>query len=159
MAMTQDWEELEHDPTKGSHIEDGLVEHPNAEDFGQARVLPADRTWFKRAVFYEVLVRAFYDSSADGSGDLRGLIERLDYLQWLGVDCLWLPPFYDSPLRDGGYDIRDFYKVLPDFGTVDDFVALLDAAHRRGIGFIPALVITNPPARTRCFRSRATTRP
>ncbi|BCI92130.1 hypothetical protein NIIDMKKI_73360 [Mycobacterium kansasii] len=81
-----------------------------------------------------MLVRAFYDSSADGSGDLRGLLDRLDYLQWLGIDCIWLPPFYDSPLRDGGYDIRDFYKVLPDFGTVDDFVALVDAAHRRGSG-------------------------
>ena len=123
---------LEHDPAEGSHVEDGVVEHPTADDFGHARSLPADRTWFKRAVFYEVLVRAFYDSNADGSGDLRGLIERLDYLQWLGVDCLWLPPFYDSPLRDGGYDIRDFYKVLPEFGTVDDFVALLDAAHKRG---------------------------
>ena len=107
---------------------DGVVEHPTADDFGHARALPADRTWFQRAVFYEVLVRAFYDSNSDGSGDLRGLIERLDYLQWLGVDCLWLPPFYDSPLRDGGYDIRDFYKVLPEFGTVDDFVA----AARRG---------------------------
>ena len=94
-------------------------------------------------MFYEVLVRAFYDSNADGSGDLRGLIEQLDYLQWLGVDCLWLPPFYDSPLRDGGYDIRDFYKVLPEFGTVDDFVALLDAAHRRGIRVITDLVMNH----------------
>src|ERR1700754_1174854 len=122
-----------HDPTEGSHVEHGVVEHPTADDFGHAAVLPEDRTWFKRAVFYEVLVRAFYDGSADGSGDLRGLIEKLDYLKWLGVDCLWLPPFYDSPLRDGGYDIRDFYKVLPEFGTVEDFVALLDAAHKRGI--------------------------
>ena len=104
-----------------------MVEHPTADDFGQPRTLPEDRTWFKRAVFYEVLVRAFYDSNSDGSGDLRGLTEQLDYLKWLGVDCLWLPPFYDSPLRDGGYDIRDFYKVLPEFGTVDDFV---DAARR-----------------------------
>ena len=80
---------------------------------------------------------------ADGSGDLRGLIERLDYLQWLGVDCLWLPPFYDSPLRDGGYDIRDFYKVLPEFGTVEDFVALLDAAHKRGIRVITDLVMNH----------------
>ena len=105
--------------------------------------LPEDRTWFKRAVFYEVLVRAFYDGSADGSGDLRGLIEKLDYLKWLGVDCLWLPPFYDSPLRDGGYDIRDFYKVLPEFGTVEDFVALIDAAHRRGIRVITDLVMNH----------------
>ena len=135
------------DPAKGSHVETGpagrTVEHPTADDFGHARALPADRTWFKRAVFYEVLVRAFYDSNADGAGDLRGLIEQLDYLQWLGVDCLWLPPFYDSPLRDGGYDIRDFYKVLPEFGTVEDFVALLDAAHQRGIRVITDLVMNH----------------
>ena len=106
-------------------------------------MLPADPTWFKHAVFYEVLVRAFFDASADGSGDLRGLIDRLDYLQWLGIDCIWLPPFYDSPLRDGGYDIRDFYKVLPEFGTVDDFVALLDAAHQRGIRVITDLVMNH----------------
>ncbi|WP_433617207.1 maltose alpha-D-glucosyltransferase [Dactylosporangium sp. CA-139114] len=119
------------------------VEHPSSSDFDQARVLPADDRWFQRAVFYEVLVRAFADSNADGSGDLKGLIGQLDYLQWLGVDCLWLPPFYDSPLRDGGYDIRDFYKVLPEFGTVDDFVALLDAAHKRGIRVITDLVMNH----------------
>ena len=101
-------ETADHDPAEGSHVEDGVVEHPTADDFGHARTLPEDRTWFKHAVFYEVLVRAFYDSNSDGSGDLRGLTEQLDYMKWLGVDCLWLPPFYDSPLRDGGYDIRDF---------------------------------------------------
>ncbi|MCW2623433.1 alpha-amylase family glycosyl hydrolase, partial [Mycobacterium sp.] len=132
-----------HDPAEGSHVEDGVVEHPTAEDFGHARALPEDRTWFKRAVFYEVLVRAFCDSNSDGSGDLHGLTEQLDYMKWLGVDCLWLPPFYDSPLRDGGYDIRDFYKVLPEFGTVDDFVELLDAAHRRGIRVVTDLVMNH----------------
>jgi maltose alpha-D-glucosyltransferase / alpha-amylase len=134
---------VEHHPAGGSHVEGGVVEHPSADDFGDAAVLPADPTWFKRAVFYEVLVRAFFDASADGSGDLRGLIDRLDYLHWLGIDCIWLPPFYDSPLRDGGYDIRDFYKVLPEFGTVDDFVALLDAAHQRGIRVITDLVMNH----------------
>src|SRR5689334_20463758 len=129
--------------TAGTHVSDGLVEHPSADDFTSARSLPADRTWFQRAVFYEVLVRAFADSNADGSGDLRGLIDQLDYLQWLGVDCLWLPPFYDSPLRDGGYDIRDFYKVLPDYGSVEDFVNLLDAAHKRGIRVITDLVMNH----------------
>ncbi|MER7008721.1 maltose alpha-D-glucosyltransferase [Dactylosporangium sp. NPDC000555] len=119
------------------------VEHPSSSDFSQARVLPAEEGWFQRAVFYEVLVRAFADSNADGSGDLKGLIGQLDYLQWLGVDCLWLPPFYDSPLRDGGYDIRDFYKVLADFGTVEDFVDLLDAAHKRGIRVITDLVMNH----------------
>ncbi|WP_345016782.1 maltose alpha-D-glucosyltransferase, partial [Saccharothrix violaceirubra] len=99
--------------------------------------------WFKSAVFYEVLVRAFSDSDGDGFGDLRGLASRLDYLQWLGVDCLWLPPFYDSPLRDGGYDIRDFHTVLPEFGTVEDFVHLLEEAHRRGIRVITDLVLNH----------------
>ena len=61
-----------------------------------------DPEWFKRAVFYEVLVRGFADSNGDGTGDLRGLTDKLDYLQWLGIDCLWLPPFFSSPLRDGG---------------------------------------------------------
>lgn len=131
------------DPTVGSHVADGVVEHPSADDFDSATALPADPTWFKRAVFYEVLVRAFYDSDANGIGDLRGLTEQLDYLAWLGVDCLWLPPFYDSPLRDGGYDIRDFYKVLPEFGTVDDFVTLLNEAHRRGIRIITDLVMNH----------------
>ena len=144
MDLTSDRDDnVEHDPAGGSRVEAGVVEHPSADDFADARELPADSTWFKHAVFYEVLVRAFYDSNADGFGDLRGLTERIDYLQWLGVDCIWLPPFYDSPLRDGGYDIRDFYKVLPEFGTVDDFVELLDAAHRRGIRVITDLVMNH----------------
>jgi maltose alpha-D-glucosyltransferase/alpha-amylase len=131
------------DTVEHATVEHSVVEHPSSSEFGQARVLPAEERWFQRAVFYEVLVRAFADSNADGSGDLKGLIGQLDYLQWLGVDCLWLPPFYDSPLRDGGYDIRDFYKVLPDFGTVDDFVDLLDAAHKRGIRVITDLVMNH----------------
>jgi maltose alpha-D-glucosyltransferase/alpha-amylase len=131
------------DDLEGSHVTDGQVVHPTAEDFRHARALPVDPHWFKRAVYYEVLVRAFFDSTDDGTGDLRGLAERLDYLEWLGVDCLWLPPFYDSPLRDGGYDIRDFYKVLPDYGTVSDFVLLLDEAHKRGIRVITDLVMNH----------------
>jgi maltose alpha-D-glucosyltransferase / alpha-amylase len=142
--LTRDREHTsEHDPAEGSRVEDGVVEHPNADEFTEAKSLPADPTWFKHAVFYEVLVRAFLDGDGDGSGDLRGLLQRLDYLQWLGIDCIWLPPFYDSPLRDGGYDIRDFYKVLPEFGTVDDFVALLNAAHERGIRVITDLVMNH----------------
>ncbi|MFC6092812.1 alpha-amylase family glycosyl hydrolase, partial [Saccharothrix lopnurensis] len=109
----------------------------------KAQPLPVDRDWYKRAVFYEVLVRAFNDADDDGTGDLRGLAARLDYLQWLGVDCLWLPPFYASPLRDGGYDISDFRAVLPEFGTVEDFVRLLDEAHRRGIRVITDLVMNH----------------
>ena len=138
-------------------VESGVVVEHQAEDFGHARTLDVDQDWFKRAVFYEVLVRAFNDSNRDGTGDLRGLTEKLDYLQWLGVDCLWLPPFYDSPLRDGGYDIRDFRTVLPEFGTVEDFVYLLDEAHKRGIRVITDLVMNHTSDPTRGSRSPAAT--
>src|SRR5687767_29400 len=76
----------------------------------EARIPTPRPRWYQRAVFYEVLVRGFYDSNGDGTGDLRGLTEKLDYLQWLGIDCLSLLPFYQSPLRDGGYDISDFFQ-------------------------------------------------
>src|SRR5262249_53344117 len=88
----------------------------------------ADPLWFKRAVFYEIHIRGFADGNADGSGDFIGLTEKLDYLQWLGVDCIWLLPMYPSPLRDGGYDIADFYSIHPDYGTIDDFRTFIDAA-------------------------------
>jgi maltose alpha-D-glucosyltransferase/alpha-amylase len=103
----------------------------------------ADPLWYKRAVFYEVLIRGFYDSNGDGTGDIRGLTEKLDYLQWLGVDCIWLLPIYESPLRDGGYDISDFLKVLPEFGDLGDFVNLVDAAHERGMRIIADLVMNH----------------
>src|ERR1017187_5217298 len=104
---------------------------------------PRDPQWFKHAVFYEVLVRGFHDSNGDGTGDLRGLISRLDYLQWLGIDCVWLLPIYASPLRDGGYDIADFMAILPEFGTIGDFVELVEAAHARGIRVIADLVMNH----------------
>ncbi|MGH3409550.1 MAG: alpha-amylase family glycosyl hydrolase, partial [Streptosporangiaceae bacterium] len=104
---------------------------------------PRDPQWYKRAVFYEVLVRGFQDQNGDGTGDLRGLTSRLDYLQWLGIDCIWLLPIYNSPLRDGGYDIADFTAILPDYGTIADFVELVEAAHERGIRVIADLVINH----------------
>ncbi|WP_020660255.1 maltose alpha-D-glucosyltransferase [Amycolatopsis benzoatilytica] len=122
---------------------EGLLVEPQAGDFEHAHAAPKDPEWFKSAVFYEVLVRAFADSNGDGTGDLRGLAGKLDYLEWLGVDCLWLPPFYASPLRDGGYDISDFRAVLPEFGSVEDFVYLLDEAHQRGIRVITDLVLNH----------------
>ncbi|AEH11092.1 MULTISPECIES: maltose alpha-D-glucosyltransferase [Protofrankia] len=105
--------------------------------------LSRDPLWFKRAVFYEVLIRGFADSNGDGTGDLRGLTSKLDYLSWLGVDCLWLLPIYESPLRDGGYDISDYFQILPEFGDLGDFVNLVDEAHRRGIRIIADLVMNH----------------
>ncbi len=109
----------------------------------QSLWLPDDDGWFKKAVFYEVLVRGFNDSNNDGTGDLVGLTHKLDYLQWLGVDCLWLLPFYESPLRDGGYDISDFFNVLPEYGTIGDAANLLEEAHRRGIRVIADMVMNH----------------
>jgi maltose alpha-D-glucosyltransferase/alpha-amylase len=102
-----------------------------------------DPHWFKRAVFYEVLVRSFQDHSGDGVGDLRGLRDRLEYLQWLGVDCLWLPPFYPSPLRDGGYDVSDYTGIAAEIGTTEDFKALLDEVHARGMRLIIDFVMNH----------------
>jgi maltose alpha-D-glucosyltransferase / alpha-amylase len=102
-----------------------------------------DPRWFQTAIFYEVLVRGFADSNGDGTGDLRGLTEKLDYLEWLGVDCLWLLPFYESPLRDGGYDISDFFSVLPAYGDVKDAATLIEEAHRRGIRIIADMVVNH----------------
>jgi maltose alpha-D-glucosyltransferase / alpha-amylase len=102
-----------------------------------------DPQWYRRAVFYEVSVRGFADSNGDGTGDLPGLISKLDYLQWLGVDCLWLLPIYPSPLRDGGYDIADYFSILPEFGDLADFVSLVEAAHKRGIRVIADLVMNH----------------
>ncbi len=99
--------------------------------------------WFRRAVFYEVVVRGFYDANGDGTGDLAGLTGKLDYIEWLGVDCLWLLPFYQSPLRDGGYDIADFFTILPEYGDLADAVELVQEAHRRGIRIIADLVMNH----------------
>lgn len=105
--------------------------------------LKHDPLWYKKAVFYEVLVRGFADSTGSGAGDFTGLIGKLDYLQWLGVDCLWLPPFYASPLRDGGYDISDYTSVLPEFGTLPQFQELISQAHARGIRIVTDLVLNH----------------
>jgi maltose alpha-D-glucosyltransferase/alpha-amylase len=104
---------------------------------------PRPRDWYKDAIFYEVHVKAFMDSNGDGIGDFAGLITRLDYLQELGVDCLWILPMYASPLRDDGYDIADFYTLHPSYGTVAEFRALLEAAHARGLRVIADLVMNH----------------
>jgi maltose alpha-D-glucosyltransferase / alpha-amylase len=102
-----------------------------------------DPLWYKDAVIYELHVKTFCDSDGDGMGDFRGLMEKLDYLQELGVTALWLLPFYPSPLRDDGYDIADYFDVNPNFGTLDDFRAFLDAAHERNLRIITELVINH----------------
>jgi maltose alpha-D-glucosyltransferase/alpha-amylase len=102
-----------------------------------------DPLWYKDAVIYEIHVRAFADSNDDGIGDFQGLISKLDYLQELGVTCLWLLPFFPSPLRDDGYDISDYVSVNPSYGTIADFQEFLDAAHMRNMQVMIELVINH----------------
>jgi maltose alpha-D-glucosyltransferase/alpha-amylase len=105
--------------------------------------LPQDALWYKDAVIYQVHVRTFQDSNGDGIGDFRGLAEKLDYLQELGVNAIWLMPFFPSPLRDDGYDIADYRSVHPSYGTLDDFKHFLAIAHERGIRVIMEMVLNH----------------
>jgi maltose alpha-D-glucosyltransferase/alpha-amylase len=99
--------------------------------------------WYKDAVIYEVHVRSFYDSNGDGIGDFRGLLKKLPFLHDLGVTAVWILPFYPSPLKDDGYDIADYYRINPDYGTLGDFQGVLREAHRLGIRVITELVLNH----------------
>src|SRR5688572_22703330 len=99
--------------------------------------------WYKDAVIYQLHVRAFHDSNDDGVGDFRGLTQKLDYIQNLGVTAIWLLPFYPSPLKDDGYDIADYTTVNPTYGTLKDFKQLLREAHRRDLRVITELVMNH----------------
>lgn len=99
--------------------------------------------WWKERVFYEIYPRSFQDSDGDGIGDLRGIISRLDYLQWLGVGAVWLCPIYDSPNADMGYDIRNYESVMAEFGTMEDFDELVTQLHRRDIKLVMDLVVNH----------------
>lgn len=98
---------------------------------------------YKEAIVYQIYPRSFKDSNNDGIGDLRGIIEKLDYLEYLGVNAVWLSPVYKSPLDDNGYDISDYCDILPEYGTLDDFKELIAGMHKRGIKLIMDLVINH----------------
>jgi maltose alpha-D-glucosyltransferase/alpha-amylase len=112
-------------------------------DFSKEIGLENDPLWYKDAVIYELHVRAFYDSNGDGIGDFKGLVKKLDYLQNLGVNTIWLLPFYPSPLKDDGYDISDYKNIHPDYGTLRDFKEFLKQAHLRGLRVITELILNH----------------
>ena len=112
-----------------------------------------DPLWYKDAVFYELHVRAFRDGNDDGIGDFIGLTSQLGHMKELGVDCLWLLPFFRSPLRDDGYDVADYRAIHPDYGTMADFDRFLEAAHGHGIRVIADLVVNHTSDQHPWFQS------
>ena len=102
-----------------------------------------DRAWWKEAIVYQIYPRSFKDSDGDGVGDLKGIISKLDYLKNLGIDAIWLNPIYSSPNDDNGYDISDYRNIMKEFGTMDDFNALLKGMHERGIKLVMDLVVNH----------------
>src|SRR5512141_181233 len=117
----------------GRRSGDRLRSFSKAKSRPGAQALAHEPSWYKDAVIYEVHVRAFHDSNADGVGDFPGLTQKLDYIQELGVTAIWLLPFYPSPLKDDGYDIADYYSINPIFGTLEDFKTFIREAHARGL--------------------------
>jgi len=109
-------------------------------------------TWYKNAVFYELYPRAFADGNGDGWGDFGGLLEKLDYLQWLGVDCVWMTPIYPSPLQDDGYDISSFYGIHPNYGVIEEFRLVVDEMHARNMRLILDMVINHTSEQHPWFR-------
>src|SRR3990167_8847523 len=108
-----------------------------------AEDISSEAFWYKDAIIYQLHIKSFFDSNADGYGDIQGLIAKLDYIQDLGVNAIWMLPFYPSPLRDDGYDIADYETVNPLYGSQDDFRLLLKEAHGRGLRVITELVINH----------------
>ncbi|WP_246945400.1 alpha,alpha-phosphotrehalase [Bacillus pinisoli] len=107
--------------------------------------------WWKKSVVYQIYPKSFNDTTGNGVGDLQGIIEKLDYLKELGVDVLWLTPIYDSPQRDNGYDISDYYSIYEPYGTMEDFDRLLDEAHQRGLKIIMDIVINHTSTEHKWF--------
>ena len=112
-------------------------------------------SWLEKAVFYNIYPQSFYDANGDGIGDLKGVTEKLDYIQEMGFNAIWLNPFYESPFRDGGYDVTDFYKVAGRYGTMEDFLELTRRAHERGIKVCVDLVAGHTSLECEWFQKSA----
>ncbi len=141
------------DKTMGDGFTDNLLNLLGSEpDVPQKPAVKIKKTWWKQAVFYQIYPRSFQDSNKDGIGDLEGIIKRLDYLKELGIDAIWLSPIYDSPNDDNGYDIRDYRKIMKEFGTMADFKLLLREVHLRGMKLIMDLVVNHTSDEHAWFR-------
>ncbi|MEI8631740.1 alpha-amylase family glycosyl hydrolase [Vibrio sp. PP-XX7] len=125
---------------------------------GQTQQSTETPPWWKTAVFYQVYPRSFKDTNGDGIGDLRGLTSQLDYLQKLGIDAIWINPHYDSPNTDNGYDIRDYRKIMKEYGTMQDFDALMSALKKRHMHLMIDVVINHSSDQNEWFRQSKTSK-
>lgn len=140
--------------TIGEDFYDALLDLLNSEeDVPEEPTSDITKAWWKEAVFYQIYPRSFQDSNGDGVGDIQGIISRLDYLKGLGIDAIWLSPIYDSPNDDNGYDIRDYYSIMKEFGTMEDFDQMLYEIHRRGMKLIMDLVVNHTSDEHPWFRA------
>ena len=113
------------------------------------------KTWYKELSVYQIWPRSFCDGNGDGVGDLKGVLGKLDYIKSLGVDAIWFSPLYVSPQKDYGYDIADYYNINPEYGTMEDFKAVLDGAHERGMKIIMDLVVNHTSDQHEWFKKSA----
>src|SRR5699024_1844544 len=111
-----------------------------------------ERKWWQDKIVYQIYPKSFQDTNGDGIGDLRGILDRLDYLKELGVDLIWLSPVYQSPFVDQGYDISDYYRIAEEFGTMEDFDLLVEEAKKRGMGIVMDLVVNHCSDRHEWFQ-------
>jgi len=118
----------------------------------------SEQRWWKEAVVYQLYPRSFKDSDGDGIGDLKGIIEKLDYLKSLGVDVVWLNPIYSSPNDDNGYDVSDYRGIMPEFGTMQDFDALLKGMHERGLKMVLDIVVNHSSDKHEWFKQSRSSR-
>jgi len=117
-----------------------------------------DRNWWKEGIVYQIYPRSFKDTSGNGVGDLRGIIQKLDYIKSLGVTMVWLNPIYESPNDDNGYDISDYRAIMKEFGTMEDFDELLEGLHQRGIKFIIDVVVNHSSDEHEWFKQSRSSR-
>ncbi|MBT8315439.1 MAG: alpha-glucosidase, partial [Maribacter sp.] len=117
-----------------------------------------NKKWWKEGILYQLYPQSFKDTDGDGFGDFPGVVEKLDYLESLGITMVWMNPFFESPLVDNGYDVSDYRAILPRYGTMDDFDAMLDGMHERGIKFVLDVVVNHSSDRHKWFKGASSSR-
>ena len=136
-------------------VNTGISQGTSASTITGTYTKPDCPEWVNNAVFYQIYPQTYYDSNGDGIGDLQGIIMKMDYIKSLGVDAIWLNPFFESPFCDAGYDISDYYKVAPRYGTNDDAKRLFEEAHKRGMKVIFDFVASYTSMESKWFKASA----